>query len=43
MVNLASFWKPEDCSQTVFPDTSVLKGPKNDEKWQNQKIQLWHF
>ena len=24
MVNLASFWKPEACGQTVLPDMSIL-------------------
>ena len=24
MVNLAIFWKPEDCGQTVIPDRSVF-------------------
>ena len=33
-VNLASFWKPEACGQTVLPDRSVLKG-KNCWKCQN--------
>ena len=28
MVNLASFWKPEACGQTVLPDRSVLIGQK---------------
>ena len=28
MANLASFWKPEACGQTVLPDRSVLKGQK---------------
>ena len=23
MVNLASFWKPEDCGETVLPDRSL--------------------
>ena len=36
MVNLASFWKPEACGQTVLPDRSVLIG----QKWvENAKIQ----
>ena len=36
MLNLASFWKPEACGQTVLPDRSVLKGQKLVE---NAKIQ----
>ena len=28
MVNLASFWKPEACGQTVLPDRSILIGQK---------------
>ena len=28
MVNLASFWKPEACAQTVLPDRSLLIGQK---------------
>ena len=28
MANLASFWKPEACGQTVLPDRSVLIGQK---------------
>ena len=28
MVNLASFWKPEACVQTVLPDRSLLIGQK---------------
>ena len=36
MVNLASFWKPEACGQTVLPDMSVLIGQKLVE---NAKIQ----
>ena len=29
MVNLASFWKPEACGQTVLPDSSIL----NEQNW----------
>ena len=36
MVNLASFWKPEACGQTVLPDRSLLIGQKLAE---NAKIQ----
>ena len=36
MVNLASFWKPEACGQTVLPDRSVLIGQKLVE---NAKIE----
>ena len=43
MVNLASFWKPEACGQTVLPDRSVLVGPKIGGKCQNSKIQMRHF
>ena len=35
MLNLASFWKPEACGQTVLPDRSVLIGQKFEE---NAKI-----
>ena len=28
IINLASFWKPEACGQTVLPDRSLLKGQK---------------
>ena len=28
MVNLASFWKPETCGQTVLPDGSLFLGQK---------------
>ena len=28
MVNLASFWKPESCGQTMLPDRSIWKGSK---------------
>ena len=35
--NLASFWKPEVCCQTVLPDRSVLKGQKIGRKCQNWK------
>ena len=35
--NLASFWKPEACGQTVLPDKSVLKGQKLVEN-ANMKI-----
>ena len=28
MLNLASFWKPKACGQTVLPDRSVLIGQK---------------
>jgi len=36
MVNLASFWKPEVCGQTVLPDITVLIGQKLED---NAKIQ----
>ena len=36
MLNLASFWKPEACCQTVLPDRSVLIGQTLVE---NAKIQ----
>ena len=38
-VNLASFWKPEACGQTVLPDRSILIGGK----CQNWKTQMRHF
>ena len=28
MLNLAIFWKPEACGQTVLPDMSILIGQK---------------
>ena len=40
MVNLASFWKPEACGQTVLPDKSVLIGQKLLE---NAKIQTFKY
>ena len=36
MANLASFWNPEACGQTVLPDRSILIGQKLVE---NAKIQ----
>ena len=39
MLNLASFWKPEACGQTVLPDMSILKGQKLVE---NAKIQKFN-
>ena len=36
MLNLASFWKPEACGQTVLLDRSILIGQKLVE---NAKIQ----
>ena len=41
--NLASFWKPEFCSQTVLPDRLILIGKKNDWKCQNWKLQMRHY
>ena len=38
MVNLASFWKPEACGQTVLPGRSVLIGQKLVE---NAKMQTF--
>ena len=43
MVPLASFWKPEACSQTVLPDRSLLKRQKIGEKYQNWNILIRHF
>ena len=43
LVNLASFWKPEACGQTVLPDRSLLIEQKIVEKCQNWKIKMWHF
>ena len=40
MVNLASFWNPKACGQTVLPDRSVLKGQKLAE---NAKIQKFNW
>ena len=40
MVNLASFWKIEACSQTVLPDRSILIGQKLVE---NAKIQKFKW
>ena len=31
LVNLASFWNPEVCGQTVLPDRSILTGQKLKE------------
>ena len=41
--NLASFWKPEVCCQTVLPDRSVLKGQKSVENTKIGKIEMRHF
>ena len=38
MVNLASFWKPEACGQTVLPDRPVFISQKFVE---NAKIQIF--
>ena len=38
MVNLASFWKPEACGQTVLPDRSILIGHKLMENAKVQKF-----
>ena len=43
MFNLASFWKPEACGQTVLPDMSVLIGQKLVENAKIQNIQMRHF
>ena len=40
MVNLASFWKPEACGQTVLPERSVLIEQKLVE---NAKTQMRYF
>ena len=39
MLNLASFWKPEACGQTVLPDRSVLIGQKLMENAKIKKFQ----
>ena len=36
MVNLAIFWKPEACGQTVLPDMFILKGQK---WWEMPKLE----
>ena len=36
--NLASFWKPEACGQTVLPDKSVLIGQELVENAKTQKF-----
>ena len=38
MVNLASFWKPEACGQTVLLDRSVFIGQKLGENAKIEKI-----
>ena len=38
MLNLASFWKPEACSQPVLPDRSILIGQKLVKKAKIQKF-----
>ena len=44
MVNLASFFEIEACSQTVLPDRQVsFNRIKNGGKCQNSKIQMQHF
>ena len=40
MVNLASFWKPEACGQTVLPDNSLLMGQKLVESAKNWKTDI---
>ena len=40
MVILASFWKPEDCGQTVLPDRSFLIEQK---LMKNAKFRMRHF
>ena len=40
MLNLASFWKPEACGQTVLPDRSILIGQKLVE---NAKIEKFKW
>ena len=37
MVNLASFWKPVACGQTVLPDMSILVGQKLMENAEIEK------
>ena len=41
MVHLASFWKPEDCGQTVLPDMSLLIGQKLVENAKNSNVTFW--
>ena len=43
MVNFASFWKPETCSQTVLPERSILKGQNLMENGQNWNTLMRHF
>ena len=40
MVNLASFWKPESCGQTMLPDRSILKGSKISGKYKKIKFHI---
>ena len=39
-VNLAIFWKPEFCSQTVLPDRSILLGQKLVENAKSEKLKF---
>ena len=39
---MPSFWKLENCGQTVLPERSLLM-VKNGGKCQNWKIQMRHF
>ena len=43
MVNMASFWKPEVCGQTVLPDITVLIGQKLEDNAKMPKFQMRHF
>ena len=42
MLNLAIFWKPEACGQTVLPDMSILLGQKlvKNAKFQKFKCDI---
>ena len=39
--NLASFWKPEVCGQTVLPDRSISKVEKIGGKCKNSNATFW--
>ena len=40
LVNLASFWKPEDYGQTALPDSSIVVGQKMLE---NAKFEIFRW
>ena len=39
--NLAKFWKPKACGQSVLPDKSVLIGQKLMENVKKANVDVW--